>query len=249
LRGISAGDHLIYLTDVQGVLDGDKILPAVACDEIGELVQRKIVSAAWCSNSKPQNAQSKGRSRSAHRWRHDSGWPACCRSPAESGLRVFAAKFRHRVMREPVPVVASAAFSPHNAQTKDKAVAASVSRASRRRSTSKPVRRAAVLSDAERFLLPTYKRSSTVFTHGRGAFVFDSSGKKYLDFSAHRRKCAGHAHPRIIKTIRRESARAIHFCNLFHNEFQGPLARKLVQWSGLDRVFFANSARKLSTGH
>src|SRR6266403_5055265 len=37
-------DHLIYLTDVQGVLGGDKILPAVACDEIGELVQRKIVS-------------------------------------------------------------------------------------------------------------------------------------------------------------------------------------------------------------
>ncbi len=38
-------DHLIYLTDVQGVLDGDRILSGIACDEIGDLVQRKIVSA------------------------------------------------------------------------------------------------------------------------------------------------------------------------------------------------------------
>jgi acetylornithine aminotransferase/acetylornithine/N-succinyldiaminopimelate aminotransferase len=134
-------------------------------------------------------------------------------------------------------------------KAKTNRVAASVSRASRRRSTSKPVRPAAALSDAERFLLPTYKRSSIVFTHGRGAFVFDSSGKKYLDFlGGIAVNALGHAHPRIIKTIRRESARAIHFSNLFHNEFQGPLARKLVQWSGLDRVFFANSGTEAIDG-
>jgi acetylglutamate kinase len=38
------GDHLIYLTDVRGVLDGERILSSIACDEIGDLVQRKIVS-------------------------------------------------------------------------------------------------------------------------------------------------------------------------------------------------------------
>jgi len=134
-------------------------------------------------------------------------------------------------------------------KAKTNRVAASVSRASRRRSTPKPVRPAAALSDAGRFLLPTYKRSSIVFTHGRGAFVFDSSGKKYLDFlGGIAVNALGHAHPRIIKTIRRESARAIHFSNLFHNEFQGPLARKLVQWSGLDRVFFANSGSEAIDG-
>ena len=51
----------------------------------------------------------------------------------------------------------------------------------------------------------------------------------------------GHAHPRIVKIIRREAARAIHFSNLYHNAYQGPLAHKLVEWSGLDRVFFCNS--------
>src|SRR5207244_2793855 len=105
------------------------------------------------------------------------------------------------------------------------------------------------LSDADQFLLPTYKRSPIVFTHGRGAFVFDSNGKKYLDFlGGIAVNALGHSHPRIVKTIRRESARAIHLSNLFHNEFQGPLARKLAEWSGLDRVFFANSGTEAIDG-
>ena len=127
--------------------------------------------------------------------------------------------------------------------------AASVSRASRQRSAAKPVRPLAALGDAEQCLLPTYKRSPIVFTHGRGAYVFDSTGKKYLDFlGGIAVNALGHAHPRIVKTLRRESARAIHFSNLFHNEFQGPLARKLAEWSGLDRVFFANSGTEAIDG-
>jgi acetylornithine/N-succinyldiaminopimelate aminotransferase len=128
-------------------------------------------------------------------------------------------------------------------------VAASVSGASRKRSTAKSVGPLPALSDADRFLLPTYKRSPIVFTHGRGAYVFDSTGKRYLDFlGGIAVNALGHAHPRIVKTIRRESARAIHFSNLFHNEFQGPLARKLAEWSGLDRVFFANSGTEAIDG-
>src|SRR5947208_13053056 len=66
------------------------------------------------------------------------------------------------------------------------------------------------LRDAEQFLLPTYKRPPVVMTHGRGAFVFDSTGKKYLDFlGGIAVNALGHAHPRIVKVIRREAARAI----------------------------------------
>jgi predicted acetylornithine/succinylornithine family transaminase len=112
-----------------------------------------------------------------------------------------------------------------------------------------PAKVPVALTDAEQFLLPTYKRSPIVFTHGRGAYVFDFVGKKYLDFlGGIAVNALGHAHPRIVKTIRRESARAIHLSNLFHNEFQGPLAKKLVQWSGLDRVFFANSGTEAIDG-
>jgi acetylornithine/N-succinyldiaminopimelate aminotransferase len=106
-----------------------------------------------------------------------------------------------------------------------------------------------ILRDANQFLMPTYKRQPIVFTHGRGSYVYDSRGKKYLDFlGGIAVNALGHAHPRIVKVIRRESARAIHLSNLFHNSFQGPLARKLAQWSGLDRVFFSNSGAEAIEG-
>src|ERR1700740_212669 len=105
------------------------------------------------------------------------------------------------------------------------------------------------LSDAEQFLLPTYKRQPFVFTHGRGAYVFDSTGKKYLDFlGGIAVNALGHAHPRIVKVIRREAARAIHLSNLYHNAYQGPLASKLAEISGMDRVFFSNSGTEAADG-
>ena len=105
------------------------------------------------------------------------------------------------------------------------------------------------LLDAEKFLLPTYKRQPVVMTHGRGAYIYDAAGKKYLDFlGGIAVNALGHAHTRIVKVIRREAARAIHLSNLYHNAYQGPLARKLAGWSGLDRVFFANSGTEAIDG-
>src|SRR5216684_4450304 len=107
----------------------------------------------------------------------------------------------------------------------------------------------AALRDANHFLLNTYKRPPIVFTHGKGCTVFDASGKKYLDFlGGIAVNALGHAHPRIVRVIRREAGRAIHISNLFHNAFQGPLARKLVEWSGMDRAFFANSGTEAIDG-
>jgi acetylornithine/N-succinyldiaminopimelate aminotransferase len=105
------------------------------------------------------------------------------------------------------------------------------------------------LTDAEQFLLPTYKRPAVVMTHGRGAYVFDSTGKKYLDFlGGIAVNALGHAHPGIVKVIHREAGRAIHLSNLYHNAYQGPLARKLSGWSGMDRVFFSNSGTEAIDG-
>jgi acetylornithine/N-succinyldiaminopimelate aminotransferase len=103
--------------------------------------------------------------------------------------------------------------------------------------------------DAEKFLLPTYKRQPFVLERGKGCYVYDAAGKKYLDFlGGIAVNALGHAHPRIVKVIRREAARAIHFSNLYHNAYQGPLARKLAEWSGLDRVFFCNSGTEAIDG-
>jgi acetylornithine/N-succinyldiaminopimelate aminotransferase len=119
-------------------------------------------------------------------------------------------------------------------------------KSSRVGTSSKPDQR---LFLADSFLLPTYKRQPQVLTHGRGAYLFDSSGKKYLDFlGGIAVNALGHTHPRIVKTIHRQSARAIHLSNLYHNEFQGSLAAKLSAWSGLDRVFFSNSGTEAIDG-
>jgi acetylornithine/N-succinyldiaminopimelate aminotransferase len=100
-----------------------------------------------------------------------------------------------------------------------------------------------------RHLMNTYKRPPVVFTRGRGCRLYDSEGREYLDFlGGIAVNALGHAHPRMVRVIRREAARAIHFSNLFHNPYQGPLAEKLAKWSGLDRVFFTNSGTEAMDG-
>src|SRR6185437_12635632 len=106
-----------------------------------------------------------------------------------------------------------------------------------------------VRSDADRFLMNTYRRPAAVLTHGRGCRVYDAQGRAYLDFLAGIAVNAlGYAHPRIARVIRCEAGRATHVSNLFHNPYQGPLARKLAKWSGLDRVFFTNSGTEAVDG-
>lgn len=100
-----------------------------------------------------------------------------------------------------------------------------------------------------RYLMNTYQRPPVVFTHGRGCRLYDSQGREYLDFlGGIAVNALGHAHPRMVRVIRREAGRAIHFSNLFHNPYQGPLAEKLAKWSGLDRVFFTNSGTEAMDG-
>ena len=101
----------------------------------------------------------------------------------------------------------------------------------------------------KRFLLPTYNRYPVGFERGKGVFLYDFEGKKYLDFVAGLGVNAlGHAHPRIVKTIREQAARVIHLSNLYYNEYQGQLAERLCRLSGLDRVFFSNSGTEAMEG-
>ena len=100
-----------------------------------------------------------------------------------------------------------------------------------------------------RHLMNTYKRPPVVFTRGKGCHLYDSAGRRYLDFlGGIAVNALGHAHPRVVAAIRREASRAIHISNLYHNPYQGPLAAKLARWSGLDRVFFTNSGTEAVEG-
>jgi acetylornithine/N-succinyldiaminopimelate aminotransferase len=104
--------------------------------------------------------------------------------------------------------------------------------------------------DRERqFLLPTYNRYPVVFARGKGVFLFDLDGKRYLDFVAGLGVNAlGHAHPRVVKAIREQATRVIHLSNLYYNEYQGLLGEKVCQLSGLQRAFFSNSGTEAVEG-
>ena len=106
-----------------------------------------------------------------------------------------------------------------------------------------------ILRDADQYMVGTYRRPAIVFTHGKGCRLYDTSGRAYLDFlGGIAVNALGYSHPRLVRVMRREAAQAIHFSNLFHNSFQGPLAKKLAEWSGLDRVFFTNSGTEAMEG-
>src|SRR3984957_4921066 len=106
------------------------------------------------------------------------------------------------------------------------------------------------IAERERqFLLQTYSRYPVVLTRGKGVFLYDIDGKRYLDFvSGLGVNALGHAHPRIVKAIREQAAKLIHVSNLYYNQYQGPLAEKLCTLSGLNRAFFSNSGTEAIEG-
>ncbi len=100
-----------------------------------------------------------------------------------------------------------------------------------------------------RYLLQNYARHPLVLVRGDGPYMWDAAGKRYLDFIAGIGVNAlGQNHPRIVRVIQEQSARLIHTSNLFYNEYQGPLAKRIAEISGLDRTFFTNSGAESNEG-
>src|SRR5215469_13411458 len=84
---------------------------------------------------------------------------------------------------------------------------------------------------------------------GRGVYVYDDKGRRYLDFlSGIGVNALGYAHPAITKTIAQQSKLLIHTSNLFYHEYQAKLAAALTKISGLDRAFFTNSGTEAWEG-
>ncbi len=106
-----------------------------------------------------------------------------------------------------------------------------------------------IVAREQKYLLNTYARYPVAMARGKGVYLWDVDGKRYLDFlSGLGVNALGHAHPRIVKAIREQAGKVIHLSNLYYNEYQGVLAEKLCQKSGLDRAFFANSGTEAIEG-
>ena len=99
------------------------------------------------------------------------------------------------------------------------------------------------LMDLEKtYLLQNYARYPVVLQRGKGVYVYDTDGKRYLDLiSGIGVNALGYAHPRITKVIQKQAGLLLHTSNLFYHEYQGPLAKRLCEASGLQRSFFCNS--------
>lgn len=108
---------------------------------------------------------------------------------------------------------------------------------------------AAVASAEDKLLLPTYERQRVLFTRGKGVYLWDSRGKKYLDFlSGIGVNALGHGHPAIQRVLKKQAGKLIHVSNLFFHEYQAELAKKLTKISGLERAFFCNSGTEAWEG-
>lgn len=92
------------------------------------------------------------------------------------------------------------------------------------------------------FLVPCYSPVPIAFERGEGAWLFDRSGKRYLDAVGGLAVCVlGHAHPRVTEAIRDQALRLVHTSNLYHIPLQAELGRRLCSLAGMERAFFCNS--------
>jgi acetylornithine/N-succinyldiaminopimelate aminotransferase len=92
------------------------------------------------------------------------------------------------------------------------------------------------------WLMPTYKRAPVAFVRGKGARLWDSDGKEYLDFLAGISVCSvGHCHPAVVEAVREQVAGLTHVSNLFYSEQSLRLAERLVSSSLGGRAFLCNS--------
>ena len=87
-----------------------------------------------------------------------------------------------------------------------------------------------VFEKTENFVMKTYNRFPVVFVKGRGSWLYDDKGKKYLDMLAGIAVCnLGHCHPAVSDAICDQARKLIHVSNLFHIETQAELAELICK--------------------
>lgn len=91
-------------------------------------------------------------------------------------------------------------------------------------------------------VMPTYGRLDVTFSEGKGAWLTDTDGKRYLDALSGIAVCnLGHCHPAVTRAIQHQAETLVHTSNMYHIALQEKLADKLTALSGMDQVFFCNS--------
>jgi len=94
----------------------------------------------------------------------------------------------------------------------------------------------------EQYVMHSYSRFPVAADHGKGATVWDTEGKEYIDFTAGIGVCSlGYAHPAWVETVAAQASKLGHISNLFYAEPYAKAAQKLCRRTGMSNVMFANS--------
>ncbi len=98
-------------------------------------------------------------------------------------------------------------------------------------------------------LLPVYARYPVVMDHGKGVYLYDSSGNRYLDLMAGLGVNAlGHAHPRMVEAMADQATKLVHLSPLYASRYPGELAERLCSLSGLKGVFYSTGGSEAVEG-
>ncbi len=101
----------------------------------------------------------------------------------------------------------------------------------------------------KKYVMPTYGRFPLVLTKGKGSWVWDEKGKKYLDFvQGVVVNSLGHSRPEIANAISKQAKKLIHVSNWYYNSEQPKLAGMISKESGMEKVFFCNSGAEAIQG-
>lgn len=99
-----------------------------------------------------------------------------------------------------------------------------------------------IIAGEAKYLVQTYVRPPVVFEYGEGCYLFDAQGRRYLDFTSGIAVTAlGHGDEAWVTAVSEQAASLVHVSNLYHTAPHVELARRLVEHSFADRVFFCNS--------
>ena len=106
-----------------------------------------------------------------------------------------------------------------------------------------------IIEQAEETVLHTYNRYPVVLDLGEGVYLYDTEGKKYLDFAAGIAvQALGYHYPGYDEALKEQMGRLLHTSNLYYNVPAMEAARKLVKASGMSKVFFTNSGTEAVEG-
>ena len=108
---------------------------------------------------------------------------------------------------------------------------------------------AAVQALFQQNVIPSYGRFDIVLSHGSGRYIYDITGRRYLDLGGGIAVSSlGHAHPAITEALIEQSRKLIHTSNFYYHEPQGRLAQALVSLIGPGKCFFGNSGVEANEG-